>query len=72
MRVGVHGAADEILVFEVHVVFLFNQLDHLIELIHVELADEGGEVAVPEELRQHLLLHPLRLLYYDLGVAVPP
>ena len=58
-------------VLEVHVVFLFDELDHLIELVHVELADEGGEVAVAEEVRQHLVLHFLGVFDEDLGVAVP-
>jgi hypothetical protein len=33
----------------------------LVEVIHVELADEGGEVAVAEVGRQDLLLEPLHI-----------
>jgi hypothetical protein len=45
-----------VVVLEVHIVLLLHHLDHLIELVHVELADEGGEVAVSEEVRQDLVL----------------
>jgi hypothetical protein len=67
----VHAAAAEVLVFEVHIVLLLDHLDHLIELVHVELADEGGEVPVPEEVRQHLVLQLLGVLYQDLVLSVP-
>jgi hypothetical protein len=33
----------------------------LVEVIHVELPDKGGEVAVPEIGRQDLLLEPLNV-----------
>ena len=59
------------IVLEVHIIFLLDQLDDLIELVHVQLPDEGGQVAVAEEMRQHLVLHLLRVLDEDLGVAVP-
>lgn len=36
-------------VAEVHVVTLFDEFDDFAEFVHVELADEGGEVAVAEE-----------------------
>lgn len=71
MREGVQFAPAEVVVLEVHVVLLLDHLDHLIELVHVELADEGGEVAVAEEVGQHLVLQLLGVLDEDLAVAVP-
>jgi hypothetical protein len=38
------------LIFKVHVVFFLHHLDHFIELIHVELPNEGGEMPMPEEM----------------------
>lgn len=58
-------------IFEVHVVLLLHHLDHLIELVHVQLPDEGRQMTVPEEVRQHLVFQLLRVLDQDLTVAVP-
>lgn len=48
---GVHFAALEVVVLEVHVVFFFLDLGHLAELVHVQLADERGQVFVAEVVR---------------------
>lgn len=58
-------------ILEVHIIFFLDQLDHLIELIHVELPDERGEVSVSEEMREDLVLKFLGMLDEDFGVAVP-
>jgi hypothetical protein len=60
-----------VLVLEVHVVAFLGEFDHLAEAVHVELPDEGGEVAMSEVVRQHLLLHFLGLLDEHLVRAVP-
>jgi hypothetical protein len=41
----------KVLISKVHVVLFLDQLDDFAELVHVELAHEGGEVAVAEEVR---------------------
>ena len=51
MRAKIHLSTVEVIVSEVHVVPLFDQLDHLAEFIHVQLSDEGGKVLMPEEVR---------------------
>ena len=38
------------LIFKVHEIFFLNHLDYFIELIHVELPNEGREVPMPEEV----------------------
>lgn len=48
-------AAFEVLVFEVHVTSLFGNFVYFVELVHVELPDEGGQVLVPEKVREHLV-----------------
>ena len=59
------------LIFEVHVVLLLDQFDHLAEAVHIKLADEGGEPAVAKEVAKYLLLQLLRVLYQDLAIPVP-
>ena len=59
------------IILEVHIVLFLDQLDHLIELVHVQLPDERGEVAMPEEMRKHLVFKLLGMLDEDLVVAVP-
>lgn len=71
MKGWVHLSSLEVLVAEIHIVFLFGHLVALAELVHVQLPDEGGEVAVAEEVGQDLLLHLLPALYQDFVVAVP-
>ena len=44
------------LVTKVHVVAFLDKFDDFTELVHVELADEGGEVLVSEKVRKHLIL----------------
>lgn len=49
-------SSAEVLIAEVHVVLLLGEFVHLTKLVHVELANEGGEVLVAEIVRQYLLL----------------
>ena len=56
MRTKVHIVSAEVLVTKVHVVAFLDKLDHFAELIHVKLADEGGEVFVSEKVRKHFIL----------------
>ena len=58
-------------VFEVHIIALLDELHDFAEAVHIQLADEGVQIAVAEEVRQHFVLEPLGLLYEYLGVAVP-
>lgn len=69
--IGLQTAPAEVVILEIHVVLLLDHLDHLIELVHVQLADEGRQMTVSEEVRQHLVLQLLRVLYQDLILAVP-
>jgi hypothetical protein len=71
MKGYVHLSSLEVLVSEIHIVFLFGHLIALAELVHVQLADEGGEVAMAEEVGENLLLHLLPALYQDFIVAMP-
>lgn len=59
------------LIFEVHVIFFLDHLDHLIELVHIELANEGGEVAVPEEVRKHLVFEFFGVFDENFIVTIP-
>lgn len=59
------------IILEVHIIFLFDELDHLIELVHVQLPDERGQVSMPEEMREDLIFKLLGMFYEDLGVGVP-
>jgi hypothetical protein len=45
----------EVVVAEVHIVAFLDQFDDFAELVHVELANEGGEVLVAEEMRKHFV-----------------
>lgn len=58
-------------ILEIHVILLLDHLDHLIELVHVQLPDKRGQMAVSEEVRQHLILQLLGVLDEDLTIAVP-
>jgi hypothetical protein len=60
-----------VLVFEVHIVLLFKHFDDFIEFIHVELADEGRQVAVPKEMGQNFILQFFRVFDENLIISVP-
>jgi hypothetical protein len=60
-----------VVILEIHIILLLDHLDHLIELVHVQLPDEGGQMTVSEEVRQHLILQLLGVLDEDLTIAVP-
>ena len=61
----------EVFILEVHIILFLDQFDHLIELVHVQLPDERGEVSMPEEMRQDLIFKLLGMFYEDFCVAVP-
>jgi hypothetical protein len=69
MSVKVLGVSAELAVLE-NVLILF--VAYFVEIIHVELADEGGEVAVSEVHRQDLLLEPLHLQNREVRALLVP
>jgi hypothetical protein len=67
----VHVASAEVFVPEVHGVAFLGGLGDLAEAVHVELADEGGDVLVAEVVGEDSFLQLPHILYVDLAVGVP-
>jgi len=58
-------------VLEIHIIAFLDQFHDFAEAVHIQLADEGLQIAVPEEARQHFVLEFLGLFDEYLGVAAP-
>ena len=71
MKKELHVSPAEVLVLEVHEVAFFDEFDHFVEFVHIQLPDERRQVSVPEEIGQDLVLEFFRLFYENFGVAVP-
>ncbi len=59
------------IVFEVHVIFFFLDFRNFAELVHIELADEWGDVFVSEVVGEDFVLKLFRVFDDDLVVVEP-
>ena len=69
IRAEIPGVSSELAVLKDVLVLL---VADLVEVVHVELADEGGEVAVPEVGGQDLLLEALNIKDGEVGALLVP
>lgn len=66
-----HVSPLEVLVFKIHVIFLFGKFGDFAELVHVELPYEGGDMLMPKEVRQYFILEFFSVLNENLTVSIP-
>lgn len=71
IRKRIHLSPLEILIFEVHMVFLLGEFVYLPEFVHIQLPHERRQVPMPEEVRQHLLFKFFPTFNENLVVAIP-